>query len=83
MTYTPGPWSVTNGHLIRVMKGPACVAGVHRIGRYSGAENEACTLADARLIAAAPTMAEYIKKRAGVGDAEAEAIWAKATGENA
>jgi hypothetical protein len=36
--------------------------------------------ANARLIAAAPSMAEYIKKRMDAGDGEAAVLWRLANG---
>jgi len=38
--------------------------------------------ANAHLIAAAPEMADYIKRRAEDGDAEAQRLWMRACGED-
>lgn len=56
--WTPGPWHVSNGELLRVnTRDSITVAGVHRIGRYTGGEpNPYMVLANANLIAAAPDL---------------------------
>ena len=62
--HTPGPWSVSNGNLIRVNANGfhgACVCGVHKIGKFNGA-TEDVALANARLIAAAPDLLDALKK---------------------
>ena len=60
--HTPGPWTVSNGHLIRVNHGGAgeCICGVHRIGKYRGA-GDTVPLANARLIASAPDMLDALR----------------------
>lgn len=57
--HTPGPWSATYGHLIRVSptNNPSTICGVHRRGLHSGNYDEAEVFANARLIAAAPDTA--------------------------
>ena len=80
MAHTPGPWKITK-----------CRAGKNgtalSIWRNNGDEKNTGfkTIAmnvhhepDARLIAACPTMYEYIIKKANEGDAEAARIVAKA-----
>jgi len=55
--HTPGPWSVSNGTLIRVTdtkSRPVVICGVHRIGKNGGRFNGGDPLANAHLIAAAP-----------------------------
>jgi len=80
--WTPGPWMVG---------GVRCrVAGqdTHSILRYDADKNRDETIAtvwydpktglgraDAHLIAAAPTMADYVKRRADEGCEEAASIW--------
>ena len=59
--FTPGPWGVSNGDLVRVnavqaTSNPVVICGVHRIGRYVGKERKGEVLANARLIAAAPDL---------------------------
>lgn len=53
---TPGPWVVRNGNLVRVAPrgsvSPIC--GVHRRGKHTHGVDDIETLANARLIAAAP-----------------------------
>lgn len=62
MTHTAGPWRASDGALIRVFpvgsKFPVC--GVHRRGKYTGTMVLGQTLANARLIAAAPEMLEAL-----------------------
>lgn len=56
--HTPGPWSVSNGDLLRITttrKRPVVVCGVHRIGRLGGFQ-DGNPLANAHLIAAAPDL---------------------------
>lgn len=57
---TPGPWRITNGALLRVVKAtarPVVLAGIHRFGRYGGNAAAGAPEANARLIARAPDMA--------------------------
>lgn len=68
--HAPGPWRVSAGNLVRVMaRGsdrPIC--GVHRRGRYSFDEVQAETLANARLIAAAPELLAALQAVVRVAD---------------
>ena len=63
--HTPGPWHIANGVQIRSNRDQIAKIWMMRDGE--GREN-------ARLIAAAPTMHEYIAKRADAGDNEAKQI---------
>ena len=63
--YTKGPWHIANGVQIRSNRDQIAKIWMMRDGE--GREN-------ARLIAAAPTMHEYIAKRADAGDNEAKQI---------
>lgn len=62
MTHTPGPWSVSNGELLRVLAVGTnqSVCGVHRVGSRGGIAN-GDPLANARLIAAAPDLLAALK----------------------
>lgn len=82
---TPGPWSAEDqgtmcpGEIWIMAKDPRDKDGIEfsiaavRAGCGEAAE-AGDNAANARLIAAAPTMADYIAKRAATGDAEAAAI---------
>jgi hypothetical protein len=61
--HTPGPWWVAGKGTIRAGD-TDWIGGVHFRNRE----------ANARLIAASPTMAEYIQRKADAGDHEASAI---------
>lgn len=52
--HTPGPWRASIGTLVRVVAGPVTICGVHKSGRFTGAQRPRVTEANARLIAAAP-----------------------------
>lgn len=74
--FTPGPWTVSKRN---DSEAPYSVISGAELGRayaiamcprYRGAD----WADDARLIAAAPTMHEYITKRADAGDSEAKQI---------
>lgn len=76
--HTPGPWAVDSGEALNV-RAPhgGIVAQLHHLkgrhgmgGRLPGGE----AVANARLIAASPTMYSYIAERAAVGDKEAAII---------
>jgi hypothetical protein len=55
--HTPGPWGYTLGQVMRVTtRDGGCVAGVHRIGGFTGRGDPAVWGANARLIAAAPDL---------------------------
>jgi len=59
---TPGPWSVSNGRLIRVTNtsnSPVVICGVHRIGAKGGPKG-GDPLANAYLLAAAPDMRDAL-----------------------
>jgi hypothetical protein len=73
---TPGPWSIAeygdyDAPTLVIHKGSTRVCFVATPGSYG---DPAKMEADARLIAAAPTMAAYIAKRAAEGDTEAASI---------
>lgn len=75
MSYTPGPWFVperTGTQYVEARIGGGWLQEVAACGPTEKPEEQR---ANARLIAAAPTMAAYIKKRADAGDAEAATIW--------
>lgn len=71
--HTPGPWRVGPVDDTRVT-----AADGSEVAQIDGDYNEPdlwpIMEANARLIAAAPTMADYIRKRAAEGDAEAISI---------
>ena len=68
--HTPGPWQYENHSPNRIMTtNNATVAAV-----YGGFVGTAEQVSNVRLITAAPTMYEYIAKRAVDGDQDAEAI---------
>lgn len=70
--WTPGPWALREENLRGGKYWVVSRPGADEtIDLHEGDNGEA----NARLIAAAPTMAEYIRKRAEAGDAEAAAIW--------
>lgn len=60
---TDGPYTVSNGALIRIVKAdgqrPVVLAGVHRTGRFGG-KSAGDPLATAWLLAAAPTMRDEL-----------------------
>ena len=68
--HTPGPWAYNEQNPSRVT-GPRgeTVAAV-----YGGMVGESEQLANARLIATAPEMQEYIARKAEEGDGEAQSI---------
>lgn len=82
--FTQGPWILTRGGcvlggpLVEYVNGKA-MAQVAMACLHETITDEQRD-ANARLIAAAPTMAAYIQKRAEAGDAEAQAIWETAVG---
>lgn len=64
-THTPGPWSVSNGNLLRIARadgsgGAVTICGVHRIGRLSTGEQTETVLANASLIASAPDLLDAL-----------------------
>ena len=65
--HTPGPWRHNEQSPNRVT-GPE---GETVAATYSGMAGSAGQLANTRLIASAPTMYEYIEKKASEGDQEA------------
>lgn len=70
MSHTPGPWeaeAAQRGFIISALNRAYDIAVIRDIGNLDNRAN-------ARLIAAAPTMASYITKRASAGDAEAQEI---------
>ena len=67
--YTPGPWRVTSAGFD---EGTEVNEATYVVAADPHME---LSLANARLIAAAPTMGDYIRKRAEAGDSEAQAIW--------
>ena len=76
--HTPGPWSEDSGEALNV-RAPhgGIVAQLHHLkGRHGmgGRLPDGEAVANARLIAASPTMYSYIAERAAVGDKEAAII---------
>lgn len=73
MNATPGPWKVggTSTFGAPLIFGPGRL--IAKVLHYDGSENNE-TNADAALIAAAPTMYEYIQHKAEEGDARANEI---------
>ena len=72
--FTPGPWRVLNDDAIKVAAKDgslATVTHIHLRGRRDTNEVEA----NAHLIAAAPKMADYVKRKADEGCEEAARIW--------
>ena len=68
--HTPGPWDYNEQNPSRVTApSGATVAAV-----YGGMVGDSEQLANARLIAAAPAMHEYVSRKAEEGDVEAQAI---------
>jgi hypothetical protein len=69
MSHTPGPWHWTKARTLQHLQNDvhSCFAGVSM-------PNKSEYEADARLIAACPTMYDYIAKKAEGGDAEAQSI---------
>jgi hypothetical protein len=66
--WTPGPWQVNpQDHRFVEVDGGRAIASAY------GRDSEA--LGNGLLIAAAPTMADYIKRRASDGCEEAAKIW--------
>lgn len=78
LSHTPGPWSYQERNPTRVT-GPngETIAGVY--GGFVGSEQQ---LANARLIASAPAMYEYVARRASEGDEEAQAALVGAESED-
>ena len=69
--HTPGPWHLEcHTGEIRIFPPSPERCGIAELN----GTNET-SQANARLIAAAPTMYEYIRKKAGEGDSEAVGIW--------
>lgn len=54
--HVPGPWRFVNGNLPRVVVGQDCVAGVHKIGSFSGRHKPETITANGYLLAAAPEL---------------------------
>lgn len=80
--FTPGPWLVSEHVTVtsdgwQNMPTKRFICTIRGFHRTKEAISEAT--ANARLIAAAPTMASYIKSRADAGDEEAKKIWQEAT----
>lgn len=73
--WTPGPWEVSYAH-----DGTGYPRfAIH--GMAGEAKRDKHVLeANAHLIASAPIMAEYIKRKADAGDSEALAIWEQING---
>jgi hypothetical protein len=82
--FTPGPWTV--------IRYPGASYGLFQVQPFATRQRkrflgEDTTLgtreeaeANAHLIAAAPTMADYVRRRAEAGDPEAARIWEIACG---
>lgn len=75
--WTAGPWRVDpNANCdVQTADGRLEIATTHQGVLRGGKSDAACARANARLIAAAPTMAEFVRKRALAGDADAHDIW--------
>lgn len=82
-THTRGPWAVLIPHKSAESKYPSVVspAGDAEIGTWMVAERVRW-MEDACLIAAAPTMYEFIEKKAHEGDADAKRIIASVHGKS-
>lgn len=72
--WTPGPWRYKPREARQIRSASGLYVG--QIYRSKSAK------ADGHLIAAAPDMADYIKRRAEDGDAEAQELWERACGED-
>lgn len=80
--HTSGPWTVGNlecsglGKYAQIVSNGQFADIVARVcvEHKANFDLNKCGQANARLIAAAPTMAEYIKRRADAGDVEATTI---------
>ena len=75
--HTPGPWEVRSliGENLSVCD-PSIGPGLYPLAQSIEGHTEREQLANARLIAAAPTMYEYIKRQADLGDLTAQSILA-------
>jgi hypothetical protein len=74
-THTPGPWQVLAGTIVTVKDKDGNI--IFNVGYTPEApgSNKFWTVRDnARLIAASPTMYEYVLKKANEGDIEAKKI---------
>lgn len=87
--FTPGPWTACFSSYNKINNGFHITASPHGSVRpivrctWSLSDGEAETenlTANAHLIAAAPCMAEYIKRKADSGDEEAAILWRRANG---
>lgn len=66
-THTPGPWKYNEGNPTRIIgPGEETVAAV-----YGGMVGDQVQLANAQLIAAAPSIYAYVRIRASNGDKDA------------
>lgn len=72
--HTPGPWVVADEHPDGVLDRSIKADGYYVATVHDTSFAGDCWDADAALIAAAPTMADYIATRAEGGDAEAARI---------
>ena len=76
--HTAGPWTFeVNANSVDVFLGPVKRgAEVFRQRLYGGEDHDmdAVAIADARLIAACPTMYDYIRRQAEEGDGDAAKI---------
>jgi len=70
--HTPSPWVAADGCCITADDGRYCIANIEEDGGYETPPEE--QRANARLIAASPTMHAYIQKRAEGGCGEAKSI---------
>ena len=61
-SFTSGPWRATTGVLVRVVSPDgSIICGVHKQGRFTGEHDPEETIANARLIAAAPDLLENLR----------------------
>ena len=81
-SFTPGPWTIPRPSMgFSQITGPngELIFGL-AAGSIDEKQPDDICKANANLIAAAPTMANYIVSRAMGGDSEAAAIWRKING---
>ena len=78
--HTPGPWAVSaeESSIVEDSRG-VMVAEVYDGGDFDDEYDPRLEQANAHLIAACPTMLDYIKRQADAGDQEALSIWKGAT----
>jgi len=82
MAHTPGPWVVEYYDSVRSKATGEFVCNAITYNKYGRTEEQRLLLqeANARLIAAAPMLYDYVKVRANHGDKSAQRLIAKAEG---